>query len=150
VWNDVTGPAARPIFIHSGRPVRAIIGYQGKPGGPSGLTAAAALAPKVTGEVLVLDRERNTGGNPQAQRPPGLRHPGPQAVHLRAGLRPTAHRDWADVEAVHDLFAGLTRIGTACQMRATPNKVGSRCHESVPPSTSTTACPAAAVREVNK
>ena len=68
MWNDVTGPAARPIFIHSGRPVRAIIGYQGKPGGPSGLTAAAALAPKVTGEVLVLDRERNTGGNPQAQR----------------------------------------------------------------------------------
>src|SRR3954454_5827898 len=31
VWNAVAGPAARPIFIHSGRPVRAMIGYEGKP-----------------------------------------------------------------------------------------------------------------------
>ena len=46
VWNDVTGPAARPISIHSGRPVRAIIGYQGKPGGPSGLTARLPWPPK--------------------------------------------------------------------------------------------------------
>ncbi|MEH3143607.1 MAG: FAD-dependent oxidoreductase [Mycobacterium kyogaense] len=34
-------------------------------GGPSGLTAAAALAPSVDGEVLVLERESQTGGIPR-------------------------------------------------------------------------------------
>jgi ribosome-binding factor A len=34
-------------------------------GGPSGLTAAAALAPLVDGEVLVLEREALTGGIPR-------------------------------------------------------------------------------------
>ena len=34
-------------------------------GGPSGLTAAAALAPGVDGEVLVLEREGETGGIPR-------------------------------------------------------------------------------------
>ena len=34
-------------------------------GGPSGLTAAAALAPSVDGEVLVLEREAETGGIPR-------------------------------------------------------------------------------------
>ncbi|MGL4175994.1 MAG: NAD(P)/FAD-dependent oxidoreductase [Dermatophilaceae bacterium] len=34
-------------------------------GGPAGLTAAAALAPHVDGEVLVLDREAETGGIPR-------------------------------------------------------------------------------------
>jgi len=34
-------------------------------GGPSGLTAAAALAPIVDGEVLVLEREAHTGGIPR-------------------------------------------------------------------------------------
>ncbi len=34
-------------------------------GGPSGLTAAAALAPLVDGEVLVLEREAQTGGIPR-------------------------------------------------------------------------------------
>ena len=34
-------------------------------GGPSGLTAAAALAPAVDGEVLVLEREAQTGGIPR-------------------------------------------------------------------------------------
>lgn len=34
-------------------------------GGPSGLTAAAALAPMVGGEVLVLEREAHTGGIPR-------------------------------------------------------------------------------------
>jgi len=34
-------------------------------GGPSGLTAAAALAPVVEGEVLVLEREAHTGGIPR-------------------------------------------------------------------------------------
>lgn len=34
-------------------------------GGPSGLTAAAALAPIVDGEVLVLEREAETGGIPR-------------------------------------------------------------------------------------
>ncbi|MCW2939564.1 MAG: pyridine nucleotide-disulfide oxidoreductase, partial [Actinomycetia bacterium] len=31
-------------------------------GGPAGLTAAAALAARVKGEVLVLDREQAAGG----------------------------------------------------------------------------------------
>ena len=44
-------------------------------GGPSGLTAAAALAPIVDGEVLVLEREAQTGGIP--------RH----SDHLGYGLR---------------------------------------------------------------
>ena len=44
-------------------------------GGPSGLTAAAALAPAVDGEVLVLEREAQTGGIP--------RH----SDHLGYGLR---------------------------------------------------------------
>jgi thioredoxin reductase len=34
-------------------------------GGPSGLTTAAALAPMVDGEVLVLEREAQTGGIPR-------------------------------------------------------------------------------------
>nr|MDP9168691.1 FAD-dependent oxidoreductase [Actinomycetota bacterium] len=34
-------------------------------GGPAGLTAAAALAPLVDGEVLVLEREAHTGGIPR-------------------------------------------------------------------------------------
>jgi thioredoxin reductase len=34
-------------------------------GGPSGLTAAAALAPHVDGEVLVIEREAETGGIPR-------------------------------------------------------------------------------------
>ena len=34
-------------------------------GGPSGLTAAAALAPQLDGEVLVLEREARTGGIPR-------------------------------------------------------------------------------------
>lgn len=40
-------------------------------GGPSGLTAAAALAPYVDGTVLVLDRERETGGIPRHSDHPG-------------------------------------------------------------------------------
>ena len=34
-------------------------------GGPAGLTAAAGLAPKVAGSVVVLDREREAGGIPR-------------------------------------------------------------------------------------
>ncbi|MFJ1549943.1 NAD(P)/FAD-dependent oxidoreductase [Streptomyces sp. NPDC088246] len=34
-------------------------------GGPAGLTAAAALAPRIRGEVLVLDREKDAGGIPR-------------------------------------------------------------------------------------
>ncbi|MEU5403368.1 FAD-dependent oxidoreductase [Streptomyces sp. NPDC005963] len=34
-------------------------------GGPAGLSAAAALAPQVAGEVLVLDREKEAGGIPR-------------------------------------------------------------------------------------
>ena len=40
-------------------------------GGPSGLTAAAALAPHVSGEVLVLERESQTGGIPRHSDHPG-------------------------------------------------------------------------------
>ncbi|KGI68994.1 NAD(P)/FAD-dependent oxidoreductase [Mycolicibacterium rufum] len=40
-------------------------------GGPSGLTAAAALAPEVAGEVLVLEREAETGGIPRHSDHPG-------------------------------------------------------------------------------
>jgi LmeA-like phospholipid-binding len=31
MWNDVAGPPPHPIFIHHGRPARAMIGYEGKP-----------------------------------------------------------------------------------------------------------------------
>ncbi|MEU8147245.1 FAD-dependent oxidoreductase [Nonomuraea sp. NPDC048901] len=40
-------------------------------GGPAGLTAAAALAPAVDGEVLVLEREPETGGIPRHSDHPG-------------------------------------------------------------------------------
>ncbi|MFC4120395.1 NAD(P)/FAD-dependent oxidoreductase [Nonomuraea zeae] len=40
-------------------------------GGPAGLTAAAALAPQVDGDVLVLEREQETGGIPRHSDHPG-------------------------------------------------------------------------------
>jgi thioredoxin reductase len=40
-------------------------------GGPSGLTAAATLAPLVDGEVLVMEREAQTGGIPRHSDHPG-------------------------------------------------------------------------------
>jgi thioredoxin reductase len=40
-------------------------------GGPSGLTAAAALAPQVDGDVLVIERESETGGIPRHSDHPG-------------------------------------------------------------------------------
>ena len=40
-------------------------------GGPSGLTAAAALAPQVDGVVLVIEREAETGGIPRHSEHPG-------------------------------------------------------------------------------
>ncbi|WP_433510436.1 NAD(P)/FAD-dependent oxidoreductase [Nonomuraea sp. CA-143628] len=40
-------------------------------GGPAGLTAAAALAPAVDGDVLVLEREPETGGIPRHSDHPG-------------------------------------------------------------------------------
>jgi thioredoxin reductase len=40
-------------------------------GGPSGLTAAAALAGKVDGEVVVIEREAETGGIPRHSDHPG-------------------------------------------------------------------------------
>ena len=43
--------------------------------GTGGLTAAAALAPRVDGEVVVLEREAADGRHPAAQRSPRLRHP---------------------------------------------------------------------------
>ena len=40
-------------------------------GGPAGLTAAANIAPRLRGEVLVLDRERTAGGIPRHSDHPG-------------------------------------------------------------------------------
>ena len=40
-------------------------------GGPSGLTAATALAGQVDGEVLVIEREAETGGIPRHSDHPG-------------------------------------------------------------------------------
>jgi thioredoxin reductase len=40
-------------------------------GGPSGLTAAAELAPHIDGEVLVIERETETGGIPRHSDHPG-------------------------------------------------------------------------------
>jgi thioredoxin reductase len=40
-------------------------------GGPAGLTAAAALAPRVDGEVLVVEREATAGGIPRHSAHPG-------------------------------------------------------------------------------
>jgi len=40
-------------------------------GGPSGLTAAAALAPEVDGDILVIEREAETGGIPRHSDHPG-------------------------------------------------------------------------------
>ena len=64
-------------------------------GGPSGLTAAAALAPDVDGEVLVLDREAETGGIPRHSDHLGYGIRDLRRVALRAGLRAPADRDGA-------------------------------------------------------
>ncbi len=40
-------------------------------GGPAGLTAAATLAPRIKGRVLVLDREKDAGGIPRHSNHPG-------------------------------------------------------------------------------
>ncbi len=40
-------------------------------GGPAGLTAAAALAPRLKGRVLVVDREKDAGGIPRHSNHPG-------------------------------------------------------------------------------
>src|ERR1700710_1576363 len=40
-------------------------------GGPSGLTAAAAVGRRVKGEVLVIEREAETGGVPRHSDHPG-------------------------------------------------------------------------------
>ncbi|HET7664683.1 MAG TPA: FAD-dependent oxidoreductase [Mycobacterium sp.] len=40
-------------------------------GGPSGLTAAAALAPQIGGDVLVIERDAETGGIPRHSDHPG-------------------------------------------------------------------------------
>lgn len=55
----MTAPTTRHVTV-------AVIG-----GGPSGLTAAAALAPQVDGEVLVIDRESQMGGIPRHSDHPG-------------------------------------------------------------------------------
>ena len=49
-------------------------------GGPAGLTAAAQLAPRVAGPVLVLEREAEAGGIPRHSDHLGLRHPRPAPV----------------------------------------------------------------------
>jgi thioredoxin reductase len=51
-------------------------------GGPAGLTAAATLAPLVDGEVLVIEREAETGGIPRHSDHPGY---GIRDLHRDAG-----------------------------------------------------------------
>jgi len=52
--------AAKQAPASAGRPEVIIVG-----GGPAGLAAAARLAPRVTGTVLVLEREEHAGGIPR-------------------------------------------------------------------------------------
>ena len=47
-------------------PAVAIVG-----GGPAGLSVAARLAPRLPGQVLVLDREKDAGGIPRHADHPG-------------------------------------------------------------------------------
>ena len=59
-------------------------------GGPSGLTAAAELASRVDGEVLVIEREAETGGIPCAGRCGEL---GAAAPALRSAVKATITTD---------------------------------------------------------
>ena len=64
-------------------------------GGPSGLTAAAALAGQVDGEVLVLEREDATGGIPRHSDHPGYGVRDLRRFVSRSGVRAPADRDGA-------------------------------------------------------
>lgn len=74
-------------------------------GGPSGLTAAAALAPTVDGEVLVLEREADAGGIP--------RH----SDHLGYGLR-DLHRFTSGPAYARRLTAMAAEAGASLETSA--------------------------------
>jgi thioredoxin reductase len=74
-------------------------------GGPAGLTAAASLAPRVTGEVLVVEREQQAGGIP--------RH----SDHLGYGIR-DRHRFQSGPTYARDLVAAATASGAAVRTGA--------------------------------
>ena len=67
-------------------------------GGPAGLTAAAALGQRVSGTVLVLERERQAGGIPRHSDHPGY------------GIR-DLHRFLTGPEYARRLVDGATRAG---------------------------------------
>ena len=62
-------------------------------GGPSGLTAAAALAGHVDGEVRVIEREDVAGGIPRHSDHLGYGVRDLRRVRLGSGVRAPAHRD---------------------------------------------------------
>ena len=64
-------------------------------GGPSGLTAAAALAPQVDGEVLVIEREAQMGGIPRHSDHPGYGMRDLKRFISGPGVRQAADRDGA-------------------------------------------------------
>ena len=64
-------------------------------GGPSGLTAAAALAPTVDGKVLVIEREAETGGIPRHSDHPGYGMRDLKRFISGPGLCAPAHRNGA-------------------------------------------------------
>ncbi|MFK0295115.1 NAD(P)/FAD-dependent oxidoreductase [Streptomyces sp. NPDC090442] len=86
-------------------------------GGPAGLTAAAELAERRAGQVLVVDREQNAGGIPRhsdhtgyglrdlrrvLSGPAYARHLVRQAIRAGAEIRTrTMVTDWADERTVH-------------------------------------------------
>ena len=74
-------------------------------GGPSGLTAAATLAPHVDGEVVVLEREAETGGIP--------RH----SDHLGYGMR-DLHRFISGPAYARRLTATATEAGAVLETEA--------------------------------
>ena len=90
-------------------------------GGPSGLTAAAALVPSVDGEVLVLEREAETGGIP--------RH----SDHLGYGIR-DLRRVVTGPAYARRLTASARDAGATLETRATVTGwAGERCLEVTSP-----------------
>ena len=95
-------------------------------GGPSGLTAAAALAP--TGRRRgprhrTRSRDRR---NPAPQRPSRLRHARSQALHLRPRLRQAAHRNGAGCRRGAGDRGDGHRLGRRAARCRSPHRAGIR------------------------
>jgi len=106
------------------------------------MVARERIGTGVAGFVRVVDLIAAHGGRP-ADTPVAIETDKNLPVVALAGagftVYPINPRAVARNRERHNQARGTSDPGDTCQMRATPTGWGSRCHESVPPSTSTTA-----------